>query len=88
MLLENRNAVIYGGAGAIGSVVAKALARAGARVYLAGRTSATLKAVAESIRTAGGLAETAVVDALDDAAVDSFADTKIRVTTAGDHFGG
>ena len=31
MLLENRNAVVYGGAGAVGSVVAKAFARAGAQ---------------------------------------------------------
>ena len=77
MLLENRNAVIYGGAGAIGSVVAKAFARAGARVYLAGRTAATLEAVADSIRSAGGVAETAVVDAVDEAAVDSLADRVI-----------
>ena len=74
MLLENRNAVVYGGAGAVGSVVARAFARAGARVFLAGRTSATLQAVAESIRSAGGAAETAVVDALDEAAVDALAD--------------
>jgi NAD(P)-dependent dehydrogenase (short-subunit alcohol dehydrogenase family) len=74
MLLENRNAVVYGGAGAVGSVVARAFARAGARVFLAGRTSAALQAVAESIRSAGGAAETAVVDALDEAAVDTLAD--------------
>ena len=81
MLLENRNAVIYGGAGAIGSVVATAFARAGARVFLAGRTSATLEAVADSIRSSGGLAETAVVDALDEAGVDSLVDR--IVTEAG-----
>src|SRR5664279_1772814 len=69
MLLENRNAVVYGGAGAVGSVVARAFARAGARVFLAGRTSATLQAVAESIRSAGGAAETAVVDSLADRVV-------------------
>ena len=67
MLLENRNAVIYGGAGAIGSVVAKAFAREGARVYLAGRTLAKVEAAADSIRAAGGLAESAVVDPLDEA---------------------
>ena len=50
MLLENRNAVIYGGAGAVGSAVARAFAREGARVHLAGRTLATLDAVADSIR--------------------------------------
>ena len=74
MLLENRNAVVYGGAGAIGNVVAKAFARAGARVYLAGRTSTTLDAVADSIRSDGGLAEVAVVDALDEVGVDALVD--------------
>ena len=74
MLLENKNAVIYGGAGSIGGAVARAFAREGARVFLAGRTPATLDAVAEQIRAAGGLAETAEVDALDEHAVDEHAD--------------
>ena len=38
MLLEGRNVVIYGGGGSIGSAVAAAFAREGARVHLAGRT--------------------------------------------------
>ena len=74
MLLEDKNAVIYGGAGAIGGAVARAFAREGARVFLAGRTLATLDAVAEEIRAAGGAAETAQVDALDEQAVDRLAD--------------
>ncbi|HEY6691800.1 MAG TPA: SDR family oxidoreductase [Solirubrobacteraceae bacterium] len=74
MLLENKNAVSYGGAGSIGGAVARAFAREGARVFLAGRTPATLDAVAEQIRAAGGLAETAEVDALDEHAVDEHAD--------------
>jgi 3-oxoacyl-[acyl-carrier protein] reductase len=74
MLLENKNAVIYGGAGAVGSAVARVFAREGARVFLAGRTLATLDAVAEEIRAAGGAAETAQVDALDEHAVDGHAD--------------
>ncbi len=74
MLLENKNAVIYGGGGAIGGAVARAFAREGARVFLAGRTLATLEAVAEEIRSAGGVAETAEVDALDEKAVDEHAD--------------
>jgi 3-oxoacyl-[acyl-carrier protein] reductase len=74
VLLENKNAVIYGGGGSIGGAVAKAFAREGARVYLAGRTKATLDAVAEAIRSAGGVAETAEVDALDEASVDAHAD--------------
>jgi len=38
MLLEKRNAVIYGAGGAVGRAVARAFAREGARVFLAGRT--------------------------------------------------
>jgi 3-oxoacyl-[acyl-carrier protein] reductase len=74
MLLEDRNAVIYGAGGAIGGAVATAFAREGARVHLVGRTQAKLDAVAERIRAAGGTAETARVDALDEAAVDWHAD--------------
>jgi 3-oxoacyl-[acyl-carrier protein] reductase len=74
VLLERRNAVIYGGAGAIGGAVARSFAREGARVFLAGRTEATLKAGADDIRAAGGEAEPAVLDALDQEAVDRHAD--------------
>src|SRR6476646_10497141 len=74
MLLVNRNAVVYGGGGSIGGAVARAFAREGARVFLAGRTPASLDAVAEEIRSAGGAAETAQVDALDERAVDQHAD--------------
>ena len=54
--------------------MARAFAREGARVFLAGRTPATLEAVAEEIRSAGGAAEAAQVDALDERAVDEHAD--------------
>ena len=74
MLLEGKNAVIYGGGGSIGGAVARAFAREGARVFLAGRTAAKLDEVAEQIRSAGGGAETAQVDALDEQAVDRHAD--------------
>lgn len=42
MLLQSKNAVIYGGGGAIGGAVARAFAREGAKVFLAGRTLAKL----------------------------------------------
>jgi 3-oxoacyl-[acyl-carrier protein] reductase len=73
MLLHDRNAVIYGGGGSIGGAVARAFAREGARVFLAGRTLAALDAVAADIRSAGGTAETAEVDALDERSVDEHA---------------
>jgi 3-oxoacyl-[acyl-carrier protein] reductase len=74
MLLKDKNAVIYGGGGSIGGAVARAFAREGARVFLAGRTRATLERVADDIRQAGGRADTAELDALDAAAVDAHAD--------------
>ena len=74
MLLEGKSAVIYGGGGSIGGAVARAFAREGAKVFLAGRSRATLETVAEAIRAAGGVAETAEVDALDEGAVDRHAD--------------
>jgi 3-oxoacyl-[acyl-carrier protein] reductase len=74
MLLANKNAVIYGGGGAIGGAVARVFAREGATVFLAGRTQAKLEKVAVDIRSAGGNAETAEVDALDENAVDAHAD--------------
>ena len=74
MLLENKVAVIYGGSGAIGGAVARAFAREGARVFLAGRSAENLARVAGAIRAAGGAAETAVVDALDEQAVQAFVD--------------
>jgi 3-oxoacyl-[acyl-carrier protein] reductase len=74
VLLEGKSAVIYGGGGSIGGATARAFAREGARVFLAGRTRAALEEVAEAIRAAGGAAETAEVDALDEGAVDRHAD--------------
>lgn len=74
MLLEGKNAVVYGGAGPVGRAVAHAFAREGARVFLAGRTLATLDEVAREIADAGGAVETARVDALDEPAVDGHAD--------------
>ena len=74
MLLDGKNTVIYGGAGAIGGAVARKFAGEGARVFLAGRTPSTLDAVAEEIRAAGGDAHSTALDALDERAVDAFAD--------------
>ncbi|MFJ7750162.1 SDR family NAD(P)-dependent oxidoreductase [Arthrobacter sp. NPDC097144] len=74
MLLNNKNAVIYGGGGAIGGAVARAFAEEGARVFLAGRHPEPLQAVAGDIASSGGLAETAVLDATNSRAVDEHAD--------------
>ena len=50
MLLDKKTAIVYGAAGAIGSAVARAYAREGADVHLAGRTQGTLEQVAQRIR--------------------------------------
>jgi NAD(P)-dependent dehydrogenase (short-subunit alcohol dehydrogenase family) len=73
MLLEHKNAIIYGAGGGIGGGVARCLAREGAAVFLVGRTREKLDAVAADITAAGGSAEVAVVDALDEQAVDAHA---------------
>src|SRR3712207_4716719 len=72
-LLENKNAIIYGGGGSIGGAVAKEFTREGARVFLAGRTLEPLETVAKEIRAAGGSAEVAQLDALDEQAVEEHA---------------
>jgi NAD(P)-dependent dehydrogenase (short-subunit alcohol dehydrogenase family) len=71
MLLERKNAIIYGAGGGIGGGVARTFAREGATVFLAGRAAEPLEAVAADIRSAGGSAEVAVLDATDERAVDA-----------------
>ncbi len=77
VLLEDKNAVIYGAGGSIGGAAARAFAGEGAKVHLAGRTLESLEEVAGQIRSAGGVAETAQVDAIDEQAVDQHADAVV-----------
>jgi NAD(P)-dependent dehydrogenase (short-subunit alcohol dehydrogenase family) len=70
MMLKDKVAVIYGAGGAIGGAVARAFAREGARLFLTGRGRTPVEAVADEIVSAGGSAESAQVDALDEQAVD------------------
>ncbi|TDU91133.1 NAD(P)-dependent dehydrogenase (short-subunit alcohol dehydrogenase family) [Kribbella voronezhensis] len=81
-LLNGKNAVIYGGGGAIGAAVARVFVREGARVFIAGRTQAKLDAVARDIAAMGGAVETAQVDVLDQEAVEKHAD-EIAATAGG-----
>ena len=69
-MLKNKVAVIYGAGGAIGGAVARAFAREGAKLFLTGRLRAPVEAVARDIVSAGGTAEAAAVDALDERAID------------------
>ncbi len=70
MTLKNKVAVIYGAGGSIGGAVARAFASEGAKLFLTGRRRASVEAVAQEIHSAGGSAEAAEVDALDEQAVD------------------
>jgi NAD(P)-dependent dehydrogenase (short-subunit alcohol dehydrogenase family) len=70
MILKDKVAVIYGAGGAIGSAVARAFAPEGAKLFLTGRLLAQVKAVAREIVSAGGSAQAAEVDALDEQAMD------------------
>src|SRR6266540_2285428 len=70
MMLKDKVAVIYGAGGAIGSAVARAFAPEGAKLFLTGRHLAPVEAVAKEVVSAGGSAEAAEVDALDEQAVD------------------
>jgi NAD(P)-dependent dehydrogenase (short-subunit alcohol dehydrogenase family) len=70
MMLNDKVAVIYGAGGAIGSAVARAFASAGARLFLTGRHLVPVDVVAQDVVSAGGSAEAAEVDALDEQAVD------------------
>jgi NAD(P)-dependent dehydrogenase (short-subunit alcohol dehydrogenase family) len=69
MLLPNKIAVIYGGGGAIGRAVARAFAREGAHVCVAGRRVGPLETLAREITANGGSADAAELDATDGNAV-------------------
>jgi 3-oxoacyl-[acyl-carrier protein] reductase len=71
-MLQDKSAVVFGAGGSIGAAIAKEFAAEGARVFLAGRTKASLEAVAKQIVAGGGDARTAVLDVCDDASVSQF----------------
>jgi len=71
MMLKEKIAVIYGAAGGIGGAVARAFAREGAKVFLTSHVRKPVEVIAEDIVSAGGCAEAAEVDALDERAVDT-----------------
>jgi NAD(P)-dependent dehydrogenase (short-subunit alcohol dehydrogenase family) len=74
LILEGKRAVVFGAGGTVGGAVAKELAAEGAEVFLSGRTKANVESVAKQITAAGGKAHAAIVDALDDRAVDDYVD--------------
>ena len=77
-ILQNKNAVIYGAGGSLGGAVAKALAMAGAKVFLTGRNVGAVNIVADEIIKSGGKAEVDEVDALDEKAISTHIEEVIR----------
>jgi NAD(P)-dependent dehydrogenase (short-subunit alcohol dehydrogenase family) len=76
-VLNGKHAVVFGAAGTIGAAVAREFAAAGAEVFLSGRTRSNVEAVAKQITSNGGRAHAAVVDTLDDAAVNHYIDSVV-----------
>ena len=62
----------------MGGAVARAFAKAGAHVFLSGRTLNAVQKVADDIIASGGTAEAAEVDALDEEAINTYLDTIVR----------
>src|SRR5262249_10086450 len=71
-VLEGKHALVFGAGGSIGAAVAKEFAAEGAEVFLSGRNKSNVEDVTKQITAAGGRAHAAVIDALDDNAVDEY----------------
>ncbi|MFI5273001.1 MAG: SDR family oxidoreductase [Ktedonobacterales bacterium] len=68
--LRGQTAIVTGGSGALGSVLAQSLAAAGVRVAILGRRMDACQRVADTITSAGGEAIAVAADVLDRAALD------------------
>lgn len=79
-VLKGRRAVVFGAGGTIGAAVAKEFAAEGAEVFLSGRTKSSVEALAKQIAANGGRAYAAVVDTLDDTAVNEYVDGIVKQT--------
>jgi 3-oxoacyl-[acyl-carrier protein] reductase len=77
-ILRNKNAVIYGGGGSLGSPIARAIAKEGANVFVTGRLLSPVQEVADEIVKSGGRAEATLVDAMNESEVNAFVDIVIR----------
>ena len=68
--LAGRGAIVTGGGGGIGSALAEAFARAGARVAVVGRTRKTLDATVRRVAGVGGEAIAIVADVTEEASAE------------------
>lgn len=77
-LLNGKRALVFGAGGTVGTAVAGEFASEGAEVYLCGRNAKNIEETRRSITDAGGSAHSAVVDALDEAAVQKYVDGIVK----------
>src|ERR1700688_1288965 len=69
MILQNKNVIIYGAGGSLGGAVAKAMAAAGAKVFLSGRNLASVQKLSDQINASGGSATAEQVDAMNESEI-------------------
>jgi 3-oxoacyl-[acyl-carrier protein] reductase len=80
VILQNKNAIIYGAGGSLGGAVAKAFADAGASLFLTGRNIGSVQKLADEIISRGGIAKAAEVDAMDEKAISHHLDGVVQET--------
>lgn len=78
MRLQDKSAIVTGGAGALGASAARALAAEGASVLVADIDLAGADRVAESIRDAGGAAAACQADVTSEAEIKAMVETAVR----------
>lgn len=72
MLLQDKNAVIFGATGSLGSTIARAFAAEGAMVHISSRNLDRVKTLADEINQSGGKAVADQVDALNENEVHNY----------------
>lgn len=80
MELAGRSALVFGAGGQVGSQVARAFAREGARLFLSGPRTQAIDGLASELRRAGAQVDVAEVDATDDQAVTHHVDDAARAS--------
>jgi 3-oxoacyl-[acyl-carrier protein] reductase len=76
--LDGRAAVVTGGGGGLGADMCRALAAAGARVAVAGRTQESIDAVRDRVRADGGHGISVLADVSSKDSIEAMADAVVR----------
>jgi len=78
MLLQNKNAVLFAAGGSVGGTIARALAKAGANVFLTNHHIKPVQELAHEIVANGGKAEAEQVDALNEKEVNDYVNKVVK----------